>query len=479
MRALAAVGWGRWRGSRRRGPHPDRLCSSPCSPARRSGAGGGGLALAPSVSRTRSLLQDGSIEALRGAGVCPCPPGENHHVRGKSQSLPCGVRGVRGVAEPVRDPRMYRTVREGDASLHYTILPQRDAADVLVDTMTLRHAVKRRGLRSSCCACGPWGLRSRPLLLLGAVLALGCCAVLVAALLPALASASDLEAALQNAFTLGGAGQTASINPNVHHPASRRRDDDEAADRRQHRPLRPARPFSEEDDVEEDAGDDYPSAGQEVAMVSAPELPPLPQSNNAPAVVRALPTEPPFRGPAKARDDQDDDEEDDDDDDLSSESRSIEAAARRMHDVRQSALPPPPNPPGLPPSLLPQRQPPAAPAGLMLDPMMMGDAPMPPRSHRKTNNGMYTNEDDLDHNILDIQPQRAHARASTRIFVEALLPSLPGQGEPEPPQRRSWTPPASFFHWTVRPRHALSSPTTPWACFTKPQIQHFLVAAAA
>ncbi|XP_034237875.1 uncharacterized protein LOC117643235 [Thrips palmi] len=349
---------------------------------------------------------------------------------------------------------MYRTVREGDASLQYTILPQRDdVPHVLVDTMTLRHAVKRRGLRSSCCACGPWGLRSRPLLLLGAVLALGCCAVLVAALLPALASASDLEAALQNAFTLGGAGQTASINPNVHHPAGRHHGED-ADERRPHRPPRPARPFSEED--EDDAGDDYPSGGQEVAMVSAPELPPLPPADiayNAPVAARTVPTEPPFKsfkGTAKARDDHDDDENDDDDDDLSFESRSIEVAARRMHDVRQSAVQP--NPPGLPPSLLPQRQPPAAPAGLMLDPMMLGDAPMPPvRSHHKTNNGLYTNEDDLDHNILDIQPQRsAHARASTRIFVEALLPSLPGQGEPEPPQRRSWTPSASFFHWTAQ-----------------------------
>ena len=91
---------------------------------------------------------------------------------------------------------------------------------------------------------------------------------------------------------------------------------------------------------------------------------------------------------------------------------------------------------------------------------MAAPATAPP--HHKTNNGLYTNEDDLDHNILDLTRRLSHAgpypgqaprsAASTRIFVEALLPNLGGESEsgaePAPPQRRSWIP--GNFQWTVR-----------------------------
>lgn len=318
---------------------------------------------------------------------------------------------------------MYKTVREGDASLQYTILPQREVHE---DAMAPRH-VKRRGRW----CCGPCGLRTRPLLLMSAVVALGGCAFFVALLLPAYASAPDLETAVRCMFTLGGAGQRASVNPNVHHPPQ------QAGPHSRH-PESPAVPEDDDEDSE-----DYPGQGQVVAMVSAPELPPA--APPAPAAVRLLPTAGPFVPNALP-----DDEEDDDDDEDDDSSDSHEAKTPRR---RGLAVPPPP--PGLPPSLLPQRQPPGADSKLpplMLDPMMMGDAPHIP-AHRKTNNGLYTNEDDLDHNIIDLTRSRQRAsHASTRIFVEALLPSIDGEGdarpgEPAAPQRRSWMASASLFNW--------------------------------
>ncbi|KAJ1522949.1 hypothetical protein ONE63_002088 [Megalurothrips usitatus] len=283
-------------------------------------------------------------------------------------------------------------------------------------------------LRHGPCGCG---LRSR----LGYVLAalvLVSCGVLAALVFPALSSDVDLDAALQSLDAFGGAGRTAHVNPNVHHPPSR-----QAA----RQPAKAVKPLSEEDD---DDGNTPPGQDVAIAMISAPEPPPA-----APAVVRAAPT--PTR-PKPIRDQavDDEDDEDDDEDDDSSESREL-GAPRRVPDA--------PPPPGLPPSLLPQRQPPG-PAGD--DPMMLGDAPQRAQrtqraQHHKTNNGLYTNEDDLDHNILDLARQgrgqgRARQHASTRIFVEALLPSIEDQpGEPAAPQRRAWTPSSTFFRWTVSP----------------------------
>lgn len=386
---------------------------------------------------------------------------------------------------------MYKTVREGDASLLYTTLPP-------PDEMALRHVLTPlTGKRRTGLHCG---LRSRPLLLISAVLVLGCFAVLVAALLPVLASTSDLETALQSAFTFGGAGQTASVNPNVHHPPSR----GALLDAQAAQGTKRRQPFSEEDEEEDD---DY-AQGEFVAMVSVTEGPPRsgrqpafrPEPRPLPAM-RGLPTARPAAQPA-VRSTDSDDEEDDDEDEEDDLSDSIEPG-------RPGALPPSPPqgvPPGLPPSLLPQRQPPApAPVSadklppLMLDPIM-GDGPRPAlrpaprpgpyaarlmaapptaRPHHKTNNGLYTNEDDLDHNILDLTRRLSHpgpypggpypggpypggpypggpaappprSAASTRIFVEALLPSIGGESggmEPAPPQRRSWIP--GSFHWTV------------------------------
>jgi len=102
----------------------------------------------------------------------------------------------------------------------------------------------------------------------------------------------------------------------------------------------------------------------------------------------------------------------------------------------------------LPPSLLPQWPP------VPVDP---APALPPPRdtakAHRRTNNGLHTNMDNIDHNIVDrIRPSK---NSSTRIFVEALLPSGDEafRGRPSSTTSSSWLSwPASYLQWTVRVR---------------------------